>query len=131
MERKNVSSGRPWEAIVGYSRVVRVGPFVYVTGTTATNAKGAVVGVGDPQAQARQALTNIDWALEQVGARRDHVVRTRIFVKHISDWEKIGRVHHEWFGDVRPATSMVEVSQMISSDMLVEIEVDAVVHDEG
>ncbi len=130
MKRKNVNSGRPWESIVGYSRVVRVGPFVYVTGTTSTDEAGAIVGVGDPTAQARQALSNIDWALEQVGARRDHVVRTRIYVKHISDWERIGRVHHEWFGEVLPATTMVEVSQMINSDMLVEIEVDAVVHDD-
>ena len=129
MERINVGSGRPWEEIVGYSRVVRVGPFVYVTGTTSTDETGAVVGSGDPQAQARQTLTNIDWALEQVGARREHVVRTRIFVKHISDWERIGRVHKEWFGDIRPATTMVEVSQFINSNMLVEIEVDAVVND--
>lgn len=129
MERINVGSGRPWEEIVGYSRVVRVGPFVYVTGTTSTDETGAVIGSGDPQAQARQTLTNIDWALEQVGARREHVVRTRIFVKHISDWERIGRVHKEWFGDIRPATTMVEVSQFINSNMLVEIEVDAIVND--
>lgn len=130
MERKNVGSGRPWEAIVGYSRVVRVGPFVYVTGTTSTDEHGGLVGVGDPQAQTRQVLKNVDWALEQVGARREHVVRTRIYVKHISDWERIGRVHKEWFGDILPATTMVEVSQLINPDMLVEIEVDAVVNDD-
>lgn len=129
MERKNVGSGRPWEEIVGYSRVVRVGQFVYVTGTTATDEQGNVVGAGDPQSQTRKVLENVDWALEQVGARRDHVVRTRIYVKHISDWERIGRVHREWFGDIRPATTMVEVSQLINPDMLVEIEVDAVIHD--
>lgn len=129
MERININSGRPWERIVGYSRVVRVGPFVYVTGTTSTDESGGIVGVGDPAGQARQTLRNIDWALEQVGARREHVVRTRIYVKHISDWERIGRVHHEWFGEVLPATTMVEVSQLINPDMLVEIEVDAVVND--
>lgn len=129
MERRNISSGRKWESIVGYSRAVRVGPFVYVTGTTATDDTGHLVGVGDPHAQAAQALRNVKWALEQAGATMEDIVRTRIYVKHIADWEQIGRAHREALGHVMPATSMIEVSRMIDSDMLVEIEADAVVGD--
>lgn len=127
MERKNIDSGVKWEAVVGYSRAVRVGPFIYVTGTTATNGDGHIVGAGDPYAQAVQALKNIGWALEQAGATFEHVVRTRIFVKHMGDWEKIGKAHAEVFESIRPATTMVEVSGFIDPHMLVEIEADAVV----
>jgi len=125
--RTNISTGVKWESIVGYSRAVRVGPFVYVTGTTATGANGDIVGVGDMYAQAKQAIVNIAAALEKAGARMEDVVRTRIYVTDIARWEDAGRAHREAFGHVMPATTMVEVSKLIDPRMLVEIEADAVV----
>jgi enamine deaminase RidA (YjgF/YER057c/UK114 family) len=129
MQRTTISTGTRWEPLVGYSRGIRVGPFVYISGTTATDAEGEIVGRDDIQAQTLQCLKNLQSALERLGAKLEHVVRTRMYVTDIVQWEDVGRAHGQFFGKICPATSMVEVSALVMPEIMVEIEADAIVPD--